>query len=443
MTTDAPATDRDDSSADGLAVGRNASGGSPWSAAGERGAIVIGGGPAGASTAFALARAGVKVLLLDRAHFPRTKACAEYLSPQSSRILDAMGVLGEVERSGAAQLSGMRLRSPDGTTFSGRFLAEHGYRAFRDRGLALPRATLDQLLLGAARAAGVDVREGWRLQSLAQDPDGRVTGVIGTDAAGRPERVHASVVVGADGLRSVVARRLGLVRRSRHLVRHAIVAHFSGVEGIDDEGEMHIEADGYVGLADVGGGLTNVSLVVPAARLARMHAGADAFLDTWIAGHPHLATRFRGATRVGRTMATGPFASRAHRVWMPGVALVGDAAEFFDPFTGEGVYTALRGGELLAPAVAEAVRAPDAPAADRALAGYARLHDREFRGKRIVERLIALAVAHPWLFDRCAHVLARRRAMADLLVGVAGDFVPPREVLRARFLFDLLRPAPR
>jgi hypothetical protein len=72
-----------------------------------------------------------------------------------------------------------------------------------------------------------------------------------------------------------------------------------------------------------------------------------------------------------------------------------------------------------------------------------RAHEREFRGKRIVERLVGLAVASPPLLNRVARVLKRRREMADLLVGVAGDFVPASEVLRPRFLFDLLRPAPR
>lgn len=405
--------------------------------------IVVGGGPAGSSTAFALARAGITATLIDRARFPRTKPCAEYLSPQSSRILESMGVLNAVERSGAAQLRGMRLRAPDGTTFTGRFEAEHGYRAFRDRGLALPRLELDALLLGAARSAGVAVLEGWHMRELTRDGAGRVTGVTGTDAAGQPQSLRARVVVAADGLRSVVARRLGLQRRARFPERYALVAHYAGVAGIGDHGEMHIESDGYVGLADIGGGRTNVALVVPAPEIAKAHAGAADYLTHWIVSHAHLAVRFRSATRISAVQTTGPFASSARRGWAPGVALVGDAAEFFDPFTGEGIYTALRGGELLAPFVAQSVRAPDAKAADRALAEYATAHAREFSGKRMVERLIGTAVAFPWLFNRMARVLARRREMADLLVGVAGDFVPASEVLRARFLFNLLRPAPR
>jgi flavin-dependent dehydrogenase len=202
---------------------------------------------------------------------------------------------------------------------------------------------------------------------------------------------------------------------------------------------MHVARDGYVGFADIGGGLVNTSLVVPSAVAQGARGDAAGFLARWLAAHARLASRYALATRVSEVQVTGPFASHARRVWAPGAALVGDAADFFDPFTGEGIYSALRGGEMLAPHVAAAVGAQDARAADRALIAYARAHRREFRGKQLVERLIGLTVAHPALIDHAAGVLRRRREMADLLVGVAGDFVPPREVLHPRFLFALLR----
>src|SRR5262245_39435974 len=89
---------------------------------GRDGAVVIvGGGPAGSSLAVALARHGVRAIVVDRAHFPRSKPCAEYLSPQASRVLATMGVLQEVEGTGAAQLAGMIVRAPNGTRVVGEF----------------------------------------------------------------------------------------------------------------------------------------------------------------------------------------------------------------------------------------------------------------------------------------------------------------------------------
>src|SRR6478672_5639371 len=116
--------------------------------------LVVGGGPAGSSIAFALATAGVDVLLIDRARFPRPKPCAEYLSPEASRILADMGALDLVEQSGAAALAGIHVRAPNGWVIKGDFVAKHGFRGFRDRGLSVRRETLDAILLDRARAAG-------------------------------------------------------------------------------------------------------------------------------------------------------------------------------------------------------------------------------------------------------------------------------------------------
>ena len=402
--------------------------------------VIVGGGPAGASTAFVHARAGIDVVVLDRARFPRDKPCSEYMSPQASRILADMGVLTQVEDAGAAHLAGMRVRAPNGTTFHGRYADVVGHRGFRDRGLALRRIILDGLLVARAREAGADIREGKRVTSLAHDASGRVIGVEVLDGAGATGTLHASVVIGADGLRSIVSRRLGLAATRRAQRRLALVTHYVGIEGIGDSGEMHVEWDGYLGLADVGGGVTNVAVVVPASRARGAAGDPAAFVDDWIRRRPHVAHRFARAIRISRVLATGPFASAARRGWAPGAALVGDAADFFDPFTGEGIYAALRGGELLAPHVIAALASRNAADADGALAAYDRDRVREFRGKWAVERIIGAAVSFPALMNVAARSLALRPQLAHTIVGVTGDFVPAREVLRVGFLARLMIP---
>lgn len=399
--------------------------------------LVIGGGPAGAATAFFLARAGVDVCVLDRARFPRDKPCAEYLSPQGSRILSEMGVLEQIEQAGAAQLQGMRVHAPNGKVIHGEFASTHGFRGFRDRGLALPRRTLDALLLARARSVGARVIEGATVRDLLRDGAGRIVGVEG-DCDGVRHRWHAALTVGADGLRTIVGRRLCLTTSGRFPRRIAVVAHYAGVEGIGPYGEMHVDAGGYVGLADVGHGLTNVAAVVPQRDAHAIAGDPAAFLARFLAQRPHLAPRFARAVPLTTARATGPFNQRSRRTWHPGAALVGDAADFFDPFTGEGIYAALHGGELLTPYAFEAVRARTTRSRDVALAAYDRCLADAFRGKRLVERAVGTAVAFPALLNRAASVLSRRRDMADLLVGVTGDFVPAREVLRPAFLWRLL-----
>jgi flavin-dependent dehydrogenase len=401
--------------------------------------IVVGAGPAGSATAWFLSSQGVDVLLLDRAVFPRDKICSEYLSPQASRILQAMGALDKVEAAGAARLAGMLVRAPSGLSFRGRFAGAHGFRGFRDDGLALRRTILDSILLAQARAAGARVQEAARVVDVPRDDAGRASGVVVADAAGRRTSLGARLIVGADGLRSIVSRRLGLARRSRWPSRIALVSHHSGVAGMGDVGEMHVEREGYFGLAPVGGGVVNVALVVPVARARDIAGAREEFFEEWIDDRPYLRERFTGARRVTPVRATGPFASAVRRAWAPGAAVVGDAADFFDPFTGEGIYAALRGGELLSSFVLESLAAP-ARSANAPLAAYDRARGAEFGGKWRLERVVGTAVSFPRMMNRAVRVLSRRQDLADLFVGAAGDFVPPREVLRLSNLGLLLVP---
>ncbi|HEY7898103.1 MAG TPA: NAD(P)/FAD-dependent oxidoreductase [Gemmatimonadaceae bacterium] len=399
--------------------------------------IVVGAGPGGSSTAWHLAKLGIDVILLDRATFPRDKVCAEYLSPQASRILSSMGAMDEVDASGPAHLTGMRVRAPNGCEIHGSFVARHGYRAFRDRGIAVRRSILDAILVQRAQSAGAQLIERSRVTDVLRTPSGAVCGVSFIDGDSERRELLAPLVIGADGLRSVIGRRLGLTRVSRIPRRMAFVAHFRNVPGVTEVGEMHVERDGYVGIADVGNGLTNVALVVTARAAREAAADPNAMLDEWLASHPHLSDRFAESERIEPVRATGPFASSTTRAWAHGAALVGDAADFFDPFTGEGVYSALRGGELLAP-FAAAAAVGESRAAARALAEYERARRAEFRGKWLVEKLIAGTVAVPALINHAARALSRRKEMADLLVGVAGDFVPPSQVLRVGYFARLL-----
>jgi flavin-dependent dehydrogenase len=95
-----------------------------------------------------------------------------------------MGVEGAIENAGAAKLSGMVVRAPNGSLITGRFAANHGYRGFRDKGLAIRRSVLDALLVNGARDAGAQLREGWRLKDLTRDKSGRVNGARGRTSTG-------------------------------------------------------------------------------------------------------------------------------------------------------------------------------------------------------------------------------------------------------------------
>jgi len=412
----------------------------PQVMAGGAEVIVVGGGPAGAATAWALARNGADVLVLDRARFPRGKPCAEYLSPQARPLLTEMGALDALMRAGAVPLAGMTIHAVNGLSFEGRFDGAHAGAGEHTVGLGIRRELLDTILLDCARAAGARVSEGVAVTDVLRDGSGRASGVRVRDGAATRE-IPAGIVVGADGLRSVVGRRLGLVHASRWPRRIGFVSHFQGVEGIGECGEMHVWRDGYCGLANVGAGVTNLGVVMPIRAAAGASGDVTSFVNRWIRAHPALAARFAHAEHVTPVRATGPFAVHARRAWAPGAALVGDAADFFDPFTGEGMYEALRGGELLGPYLCEALRASSSRGADEALAAYDRSRRHEFASTWRVQKVVALAVAYPPLLNQAANAAAGRRALSDLIVNVASGFSPASELMRPGVLRALLLPS--
>jgi menaquinone-9 beta-reductase len=383
--------------------------------------VVVGAGPAGSATALRLARAGLQVLLLDRAVFPRAKPCGECLSPASVRELGALGVLQAVMRQPHERLRGWRVVAPSGRSFEGDFPAG-------EFGLATKRSALDTTLLDAARAAGAEVRCGVRVTALLREGETVVGVACGSGVA--KESIRARLVVGADGLRSVVLRRLELLRRRPRLRKTALTAHVRGVEAAPGRGELHLQAGGCIGFAAVGDGEANVTLVVGQASGAELAGDREAFFDRALAEHPRFAT----ARRVDRVLATGPFDWPVRSAVARGAALVGDAAGYFDPFTGQGVYRALHGAALLADAAAPALAQGGAGALGSALRRYEGARRRAFRAGERLQHAIEQVTSRPVVIDVAVRLLDARPRLGDALVAVTADLDPVRSLLRPSLL---------
>jgi menaquinone-9 beta-reductase len=388
--------------------------------------IVVGAGPAGAATAILLAERGLDVLVLDRAAFPRPKICGEYLSPEAARVLDRLGVLKALDVAGAVPLGGMRITAPDGTVVEGRYRPVGDWRPYRDHALAIPRETLDATLADRLRALPIDFRERVRVTDVLVE-DQRVVGVSAVDANGAPCQFRAPLVIAADGRASVIAHRLGLHRTHRHQ-RMALVTYIRGLEGVTDLGEIFVDPPDYAILNPVARDRVNMSVVVPLADAARFSDRLEAFFAARVKHLPHLARRVAGAEMIAKLRALGPLAYRVAPPTVGGVMLVGDAAGFYDPFTGEGVFTALRSAELAVETAATALKSGDCSA--MALAAFAHSRRALFSGKARLTHLLQVIIRHRRLANLTARMLARRPARLDLLLGVIGDFVPPGALLK-------------
>lgn len=393
--------------------------------------LIVGAGPAGAATAIRLAAAGRSVILIDRAQFPRDKPCAEYLGPETLRHLDLLGVLEQVRPLGHP-LAGTTVIGPRGARLTGLF-ARAG-TPYEPMGMSLRRTVLDHHLVLGARYAGATVLEGHLLQDLLYDR-GSVAGAVVQDHTGGRTTIRARITVGADGLRSRVANLLG-GRYPPRPSRLALVAHIADVQGMTDKAEMHVHADAYVGLNPLGGGVTNVALVCGSHQAPQASGDPARFFFETLANFQGLNGRVYRNRIVREVLVTGPFAARSRRIVADGALLVGDAAAFFDPFTGEGVCTALESAELASEVIDEALR-ETGPVTSRSLRAYRTRRRARFGAKSLVERIIGFGMFTPILFDRAIARL-ESRGLSHTLIGVTGHSLPPSAVLNARFLAGML-----
>lgn len=398
-------------------------------------AIIVGAGPAGSALAALLGKRGFRVLLLDRAHFPREKACGEYTSPETEKVLARLGALDAVLHAGARRLPSMRVISPSGRSFSMEY--SDSCQGDGPHVLATHRRILDATLVEHAQRCGTEVAERAYVEGVVMR-EGQAAGVI-VRSGGKTREERARLVVGADGVHSAVVRSLGLAAPLRWPQSLGMVAHYSGYRGLDNWGEMHVSAHGYAGLAPLSGGLLNVGLVMPMRDAQRSARGSSAKrFEVFARSFPGVATALRSAERVSNVRGVGPIGCRVRRTSGPGYLLVGDAAGFFDPFTGEGVYKALRGAELAADVASEALERNDLSA--RSLARYSALRRKEFTAKDLVCRLVQLFVTLPPAMNYVVSRLSRRVAPREVLTGVLGDFLDARAALSPLYLWSLLRP---
>ena len=371
-------------------------------------AVVVGGGPSGATAARLLARAGWKVALVEKQAFPRRKVCGECIAASNLPLLDELGLGAHFEAGAGTELRHVRLLHGARAVTAGLPAAEHPRHAW---GRALARETLDTLLLAQARDAGAEVLQPWSLQSVSGTAGAWSCEVRAVDGAAAL-RLRAQLVIDAHGSWEALPSTRG-GRGVAHGVGDlfAFKANFSGA--LLDEGTIHLLAldGGYGGMVVAEGGITTVACCVRRDRLHLLRSAAPGdragdTVEAWLRQHNDgVRLALRHATRIGPWLAAGPLEPGVRVATADGLFRVGNAAGEAHPVLGEGLSMALQSAALLC---SHLLADPHSAGAAPPASTHAVLHQRYATDwqRHFAPRLrVAAALAHTLMRPRASALL--------------------------------------
>ena len=401
--------------------------------------IVVGAGPAGASTAYHLANAGLDVLLLEKASFPRDKICGDGLTPRAVRQLVSMGL--DLDAPGWQRNKGLRIVGaghrielpwPDLATFP-------------SYGMVRTRSDLDEILARHAEKAGARLMERTAVTGpVVDERTGRVVGVTAkpVDDNGRKvgdiETYTAPVVVACDGVSARLATSLGIVRREDRPMGVAVRAYYETPRHDDEWMESWLELwdgepkksnllPGYGWIFGVGDGTANVGLGILNTSSAFQHVDYKDVLRRWLAHTPE-EWGFRDENLVGRIgSAALPMGFNRKPHYTRGVLLVGDSGGMVNPFNGEGIDYALEAGHMAADTIVQALARPEGAGREKVLEGYAAALDAEYGGYFTLGRVFAKMIGNPTFMKQATKYGLPRTALMRFTLKLMANLTDPRD----------------
>ena len=394
---------------------------------------IVGGGPAGAALATRLAQAGVRTLLFERQREPVWRACGVFSSPLTRQRLVELGMSADEVAALARPISALRIETLGGSAC--RIEYERGHANGFDR------VRLDAALLEQARHAGAEVRTATVVRSVnlpTRRGDYAWLEVSPTVTAGRGDRrtIKARIVVGADGSGSMVAGAAGVAGERSRLWKIGLTYHRSdpvaAPSGEPMEGRFVFGRGWYAGIAPVPAARVNVGIVLPGRWIA---PAPGAIAERLLGRFPGPPEPWMSAPMTDDYRSAGTLEYRPRKVAGNGFVLVGDAAGFIDPLTGEGLHRALVSSEFATDAISRSLRGDQ-----NALEVYDRRLRSRFLAKDVVSWVFQVFIAQPAVLDYALRRLARRHRQRKTLTLVLTDQIRASRALDPRFLTRLLAP---
>ena len=412
----------------------------------EADVIVVGAGPAGATTAFYLAQSGLDVLLLEKSRFPREKVCGDGLTPRAVKTLVSMGI-SVSEQDGWVRNKGLRVIGA-GKRLELPWPELDSYPGY---GLVRTRLDLDETLARRAQQVGARLLEGVTVTGpVRDDRTGRITGVVAKAADGGEDRTYrARVVVAADGNSSRLSVAMGLRKRDDRPLGVAVRTYYTSPRHDDDYLESWLDLwdgdrllPGYGWIFGMGDGTSNVGLGLLNTSAAFGHTDYHALLRKWLEGMP----AEWGFTEENRTQpirgAALPMGFNRTPHYHQGLLLVGDAGGMVNPFNGEGIAYAMETGEILARTIVQALARSRRAETERVLAGYPHALSQAYGGYYALGRTFVKLIGKPTLMRFATKHSMGRPALMRFALKLLANLSDPRGDASDRLVNGLSRLAP-
>jgi geranylgeranyl reductase family protein len=411
----------------------------------EADVIVVGAGPAGSTTAYYLAQAGLDVLVLEKSRFPREKVCGDGLTPRGVKALVAMGI-SVSEQDGWVRNKGLRVIGA-GKRLELPWPELSSYPGY---GLVRPRTDLDQMLARRAQQAGARVLEGVTVTGpVLHERTGRITGVTAKASEDGEQTYRGRIIVAADGNSSRLSVAMGLRKRDDRPLGVAVRTYYRSPRHDDDYLESWLDLwdgdrllPGYGWIFGMGDGTSNVGLGLLNTSAAFGHTDYHALLRKWLAGMPGEW----GFTEENRTQpirgAALPMGFNRTPHYHQGLLLVGDAGGMVNPFNGEGIAYAMESGEILARTIAQALARSRRSETERVLAGYPRALAQAYGGYYTVGRVFVKAIGQPALMRFATKHAMSRPALMRFALKLLANLTDPGGDASDRLVNGLSRLAP-
>ncbi|MDO8885609.1 geranylgeranyl reductase family protein [Candidatus Oleimmundimicrobium sp.] len=372
--------------------------------------IVVGAGVAGSAASYYLAKAGHKVLLLDKCEFPREKVCGDSITPRGVRVLEDMEVVPKLEGR-FKETKGVKIYSSKGGCSITDFPA---YKDYPRRGFVVPRIKFDKILKEHAEEAGACFSGNSLVTDVLID-SGKVVGVKYT-RNGKELEETAKFVVCANGMGSNIAKKvLNVTKNDFRAIGIAIRAYYENVNDIDDYMEIYGED---VILPGVGWifpqekGIANVGVGIYLNDLKEKDYNIIGIFNAFVNSSVYASKKLKGAKRLGPIVGKKLHMGGVKRAICDGMVLVGDAAGLVNPLTGEGMMYALESGKYAAEAIGSALSVNDF--SEKSLIGYQKNIDTLFNRYFILGALIVRFAKNPWIINSSINLIKRSKKLGEL-----------------------------